>query len=83
MKSFDQDPSEVIAYSETVVGDPITSSLWSIAPTGPSVTLYNQNSTATIAMVSNVTSGVKYTLSVLVSCASGQVFDKHCIIRGI
>ncbi len=79
--SFDQRPSEAILYRQPVVNDEITNATWTISPAGPTVSKQEQTATDTTALVSNLTANLRYVLTVLVHCASGQVIERSCNIR--
>lgn len=81
MNSYDQRPTEQIAYRQVITDDKITNSMWSISPTGPTVELNSQSETDTVAMVSGLQAGKKYTLSVLITTESGQIFERQGLIR--
>ena len=80
--SFNQRYTESVLYRQTIVNDVISTAIWSIAPSG-TVTDQNDTGTDSTVMVSGLVSGTKYTLSVLVTCTSGQIFAPSVTIYGI
>ena len=82
MKNFEQTHAESVLYRQIVDADTITNSAWSIAPSaGTTVTLGTQTTTETNAMVSGLTSGTRYVLTVLVTLASGQILERSANVR--
>jgi hypothetical protein len=79
MNYFEQSATEKLAYSQTISRDTITTAAWTITP---SATLAPQATTTDTAtcMVSGLTSGTTYTLTVLMTCGSGQIVERNVTI---
>ncbi|MGJ5817053.1 phage fiber-tail adaptor protein [Paludibaculum fermentans] len=79
MNYFTQADTEKLAYRQSIAGDTITNAAWTITP---SATLAPQATTADTAtcMVSGLTSGTTYTLTVLMTCGSGQIVERSVTI---
>ena len=82
MSVLGQKASETIHYKLPVVGDTITSAVWSISPSGPTVTTVATTSTYSVCAISGTTSGVVYALKCMLSVASGQIFEVLAQING-
>lgn len=81
MNAFEQHSTETIAYKQEVTQDPITSAIWTITPSGATLTQVATTTTETTCMVSGMTAGKVYQLKVLITCESGQVFERTASIR--
>lgn len=80
--TFSQYATEKRAYQQDIIGDTISAAVWSIAPTGPTVTEISEAGTSTVCHVSGVTAGSTYTLTCTITCAGGQIVVGRAKIKG-
>ena len=72
-----QTPNEKLSYTcyiEPSNNDTIVGSLWSISPTGPTVSSSFDSGSSSTVFVSGVTLGVTYNLTVLITGTSTSVY---------
>jgi len=81
MNFWTQDPLEKLNYKQEISGDTISSTAWTITPSGPTIGTPVNTTTATTAMISGLTEGVSYTVNIHIICASGQEFDPSARIE--
>ena len=82
MVTYEQDPAEAQDYQESVTGDTVSAASWTISPTGPTVGVPTNTSTTSTVRVSGVGASVLYTLSCVLTGASGKIYKRSCYIRG-
>ena len=82
MQSYAQKSSESILYRQVVVGDTIVDALWTIAPSA-AVSRISKSNKDTTAMVSGLTYGTTYVLTVTCRTLSGQILQRNALIRCI
>lgn len=76
MRIFDKFPGDVLDYSidwfRWLAGDAILTSTWSVAPTGPTLSLGSNTTTTTTIWASGGTLGVLYTITCVITTAAGR-----------
>ena len=80
-QQFFQHPGESKSYQQQIVNDTITSAVWSITPTGPTLSPYPTTANAATVLVSGLTLGENYTLMVTLDCGSGQIFTPSAVLE--
>lgn len=81
-----QDPDEVLDYAKDwtadLSGDSISTSAWSISPSGP--TLSNQGGTGAVKQVtvSNISGARMYTLRNIITTGAGRTYQTEWFIWG-
>jgi hypothetical protein len=81
MTNFEQRHEEAILYRQAISNDVIVSADWSILPADATATLQETTATDTTAMVAGLTPDNLYTVSVLLTLASGQILNPVAYIR--
>jgi hypothetical protein len=79
MNYFEQAETEKLAYRQTIAGDTITTATWTITPSA-TVTTQDTSADAATCLVSGLTAGTTYTLTVLMTCGSGQIVERSVTI---
>lgn len=76
MKTWIHDPQAKRTYRQKIVGDTISSAVWAITPSGPTLGGQSDTTEQTTIQVSGLTLGTLYNLKVTVTCASGQIIER-------
>ena len=81
--TYEQHTTESRLFAVKITNDTISSAVWSVTPTGPTITAKTQTADTTMAMLSGVVLNTKYRVTVIVTTATSQVIERSCIVRGI
>lgn len=81
MTLYEQDATEKRRYQVTITGDTVSSATATISPTGPTLGTVDTTTTTATVMVSSLSLGTRYTLTLHVVGASGQEYTKSTVIN--
>lgn len=82
MNLYSQTPNEIYHYRQPVVGDTIVSAVWSVSPSGPTISTVETTTTHTTCSLSDVVSGILYTITCLLTVTSGQRVEVKTLVKG-
>lgn len=70
-----------IEWSDWLGADTISTSVWAVSPTGPTISGQTTSGTTASCKLASVTAGMEYTLTNTLTGASGAIEERSIVIR--